>query len=160
MRLSSGRKRSDQRCPIRSCIRYAPTLQTWRKKHGGNFRAFCTASDDRMSLPEAYHGAHASIFGSMYVRNIVTATFRKNVISIGILENLELNFEMFELSRISRTSECGRPNAPKIATTTEYCPCVCSSVGFSHASKIEIFWFLESIFNPFYIYILSISKIN
>ena len=38
---------------IRSCLKpsYVPTFPT--KKHSGNFRAFYTASDDRISLPEA-----------------------------------------------------------------------------------------------------------
>ena len=78
----------------------------------------------------------------MSVRNIVIVTFRKNVISIGILENLK---STFDVSRISRASEGGRPNAPKIATTTEYCPStseycpgVGPSVGFAHASKIYL----------------------
>ena len=30
-----------------------PYTKTWRKKHGDNFRAFYTASYDRISLPEA-----------------------------------------------------------------------------------------------------------
>ena len=64
------------------------------------------------------------LFECLSVRNIVTV----NVISLEILENLESNSE---LTRITGTSEGGRPNAPKIATTTEYCP----SVGFAHASK-------------------------
>ena len=44
----------------------------------------------------------------------------------------------FDTIRISRTSEGGRPIAPKIATTTEYCPCAGPSVVFAHASKIVV----------------------
>ena len=89
----------------------------------------------------------------MSVRNIVTVTFRKNVISIGILENLESNDQIatFDLSRISRTSEGGRPNAPKIATTTEYCPWVGPSVGlpmrlkFGSMSVTSLQWYSEKM---------------
>ena len=65
--ISSCRERSDQRSPLPrlyeflsgSClasnrVMSQPSLQkTWRKKHGGNFRAFYTASYDRISLTEA-----------------------------------------------------------------------------------------------------------
>ena len=48
---------------------------------------------------------------------------------------ISFQFEsIFNLSRISRTSEGGRQNALKIATTTEYCHWVGYSVGFAHAS--------------------------
>ena len=35
--------------------------------------------------------SHGYLNVCLYVRNIVTVTFRKNVISVGILENLESN---------------------------------------------------------------------
>ena len=62
------------------------------------------------------------------VRNIVTVTFIKMSFQLEFLK-ISNQIATFDLSRISRTSEGGRPNAPKIATTTEYCPWVGPSVG-------------------------------
>ena len=78
----------------------------------------------------SYRRRSMSIFGSMYVcmsvRNkrrrqyhqIVTKFLFKTPEKMKISNRIAT----FDLRRISRTSEGGRPNAPKIATTTEYCP--------------------------------------
>ena len=66
---------------------------------------------------EATGGPVSRLFGSTNVHpQHCDGNIQENVISIGILENLQSNFD---LSRISRTSEGGRANAPNIATTTE-----------------------------------------
>ena len=59
------------------------------------------------------------LFEYVSIRNIVTVTQKMSFQfeRCRILENLESNFDM------TRTElEGGRPNAPNIAITTEYCP--------------------------------------
>ena len=43
-----------------------PYMKNMAQKNGGNFRAFYTAPDDPISLPEAWHGAHASIYACLH----------------------------------------------------------------------------------------------
>ena len=52
------------------------------EKHGGNFRAFYTASDDQISLPEAQHGAHASIL--LYVFSHIVSNEQLKIRGVSI----------------------------------------------------------------------------
>ena len=72
-------------------------------------------------------GTISRLFGSMYVCMSVRNKRRRQYHRNAFLfkkngKKISNQIATFDLSRISRTSEGGRPNAPKIATTTDYCP--------------------------------------
>ena len=73
-------------------------------------------------------GTISRLFGSMSVCLSVRNKRRRQYHQIvtkflfkKIGKKISNQIATFDMSRISRTSEGGRPNAPKIATTTEYC---------------------------------------
>ena len=97
------------------------------------------------------------LIGSMSLRNIVMVIFRINAISIGILGNVESNVWA---EWICLTSAGGRPNAPKIATTTEYCPLAwVSPMRLKYNSILQIYYVMYTVhFCCFYWSVHSYSR--
>ena len=67
-------------------------------------------------------GPMRRLFGSLYVRNKISQLVTKFLLKKPENDVVSNQIATFDLSRFNRTSEGGRPKAPKIATTTEYCP--------------------------------------